>query len=347
MGIVRIAGIISFECVVENSVRRAFSVYFLSSKMKLVQFLSRYAKWFHIFGQSSYSYFDGFLIENGCRGLRYRIWNFLPSVLLLVMSTFFTVVTYVLLIDFGYYNNLGYPVIVMNASTQLLTIFVAVGQSILLSPYFAQLFSQIRVVDQMEHRKFSIDLPAFRYSLLKRFILTCTAYFTGLTVTFIIKSVTWSNVAVFMSLFTLRSLTVLIVFHMVFYIDLFECIIRAFVQYVEQQATTTITTAAISIVNVHDGDIQHLMSEFHFIKFMHLHMWEISQTINNLFGWTLIVICLQYFLYAIYCVYFSLILMISSTSSAAEILRNSNLQFYENEDQIQEELFVHTFVSYI
>lgn len=306
------------------------------SKMKLVQFLSRYAKWFHIFGQSSYSYFDGFLIENGCRGLRYRIWNFLPSIMLLVLSTFFTVVTYVLLLDFGYYNNLGYPVVALNASTQLLTIFVAVGQSIFLSPHCAQLFAQIRVVDQMEHRKFSIDLPAFRCSLLKRFILTGSAYLLALTVTFIIKSVSWSNVAVFMSLFILRSLTVLIIFHMVFYIDLFECIIRAFVQYVEQQATTTITTSAVSIVNVQDGDIRHLMSEFHFIKFMHLHMWEISQTINNLFGWTLIVICLQYFSYAIYCVYFSLILMISSTSNAAEILRNLNLQFYrtDHEDRI-------------
>lgn len=291
--------------------------------MKLVQFLSGYVKWFHIMGQSSYSYSDGFVVAN--RDSQYRILNYAPSVVLLIVTTLLTSVTYILMIDYSTYNRLGYPVVAMNASTQLLTMAVAVGQSIFHSSYFVELLSQIRVVDQMEQQKLVIDLPSFRRSLLKRFILTCTSYLFALLLTFIIKPVTLGNAVVFMCLFLLRSFTVLILFHMLFYIDLFDCIIRAYVQYVDKQATAITTAAAVPLLNIRDGDIRNLMSEFSFIKFMHLHLWEISQTINNLFGWPLVVICLQYFLYAIYCVYFSLILMISPNASVAEILRNSNV----------------------
>lgn len=289
--------------------------------MKLVQFISGYTKLFYMLGQSSYTYYDGISIMNGNHKLRYKIWNYVPSVVLLAVTTILTMVTYIFMADFSLYNTLSYPVIAMNASTQLLTVIVSVCQSIFLSPYFAELFSQIRVVDQLEFRKFSIDLPAFRSALLKRFILTCTSYLLALTLTFIVKPLTWDNAVVFMCLFLLRSFTVLVVYHMLFYINLFDSIICAFVQYVKRQATTT-TTTTITMIHFQDGDVQNLLSEFHFIRFMHLHISEISQTINNLFGWSLVVICLQYFLYAVYCVYFSLILIVDEAASVAQILRN-------------------------
>lgn len=291
--------------------------------MKLVQFLSGYAKWFHILGLSSYPYFDGFVMSNVNCDLRYRIWNYVPSVVLLIVTTFFTIVTSILKMNYSTYSRSAAPVVAMNASIQLLTMAVTVGQSIFHSSHFVEFFSQIRVIDRLEQQTFTIDLPSFRCSLLKRFILTCSFYSSALLLTLILMQLTLSNVVVFIILFLLRSFTVVIVFYILFYIELFECIIRAFVLYVEKQATATTTAAAIPLVNIRDGDIHNLMSEFSFIKFMHLHLWEISQTINKLFGWPLVVICLQYFLYAIYCVYYSLILMISPIASVAEILRNT------------------------
>lgn len=300
--------------------------------MNLVQFLDRHVKIFHILGQNNY---NSQLDINGNRDGGRRIWNYLPPMFLLIATTLITIVSYSFVTEFSVANRVGLPVIVVNTTAQLLTMFVAIGQSIFLSPRLTELFLQIRTIDQLGNCKLSIDLVALSRSLFYRLLLTSGAYLMAIVLTILLKQLTWSNVVMFTSLFILRALTVLVVFHMLFYIDLFDSIISAFVKYVDERATTYLTAttnaatsvSAVSIINFRDADIRDLMNEFNFIKFMHLHLWEISQTINSLFGWSLVVMCFQYFLYAVYCMYLSLILMISPYSTIAEILRNSSVRF--------------------
>lgn len=289
-------------------------------KMKLGQFVKEYGKWFHMFG---HSYFDGSLISNGKHDIRQMMWNYALPAVLIVLSTFLALCAHIFIVDYSKHSKLGSPVAALNATTHLLTIVVAIGQTAFRSAEIIEFFSQIRIIDQMKNRKLSIDVAAFRRSLLKQYFLVGSLHLIGYVLTCRVKNFTWNNSAAFGCLFILRSSTVLIVFHMLFYIDLFHWIVRAMMQYVGNLVTTN-NIATLSIIDFRDDDARYLMREFNFIKYTHLHLWEMSQTLNNLFGWTLVFMCLHNFQYAINCAYVSVILTLSPHATVEEILRNPN-----------------------
>lgn len=50
---------------------------------------------------------------------------------------------------------------------------------------------------------------------------------------------------------------------------------------------------------------QYITEEISQYKHVHFHLWEISEKINQLFGWIIVAIVLQYFAFAIFNVFWA------------------------------------------
>lgn len=288
--------------------------------MKLARALQQFTKWFHILGQNCYSSFDSI-------SPAYTI-NFIPSITLLVTMMTTAVATCLFMFYFTRNTFLDYLIIVLCISSLTFTVFIAVIQSISLRGHFEQLFQQINVIDLLTRNRFTINLSAFRRYYLRQIFTISASCFAALCGTLILRPAHRSDMTTTMAVVCLRFVTLITMFHLLFYVCLFQHIVRAFVRYVEIQATAPSTTSMANTnvlpIRKRGPSAKNIIIELNYFKLIHFNLWEICDTMNKVFGWSFTAILLQVSTYAIYNVYFAFVLLITP-KLANEPLREPSL----------------------
>lgn len=281
--------------------------------MKLARALHQFTKWFHIFGQSCYSSFDALSpVENLNQNVLTA--NLMPSVVLLVIIVAAAIATCLLIHHIACNTFLDYLIIILCIFSLTFTVFVAVSQSISLRKQFVELFQQINMIELLTQDRFTMNFPAFRRYYLRQISIIFAACFVELLGTIIIKPKNQNDLATSLTVVSLRFVTLITMFHLLFYVSLFQYIVRAFVRYVEIRAIASTTTPSTTATNVlayerRGTNARDVIIELNYFKLIHFYLWEICDTMNNVFGWTFTAMLFQLSMYAIYNVYFAFVLL--------------------------------------
>lgn len=201
-------------------------------------------------------------------------------------------------------SKTGYILFVIGVVSSNVIIFTSVIQSIWHSSSFAMLFAQINDIEQASKRDYTFDFQAFRRYFLKYLLIICGTCLLPVIVVLVSKLTNWTGYLVLLSFLLLRSLSLLSIIHCLFYVGLYDFMLKSFVKYVDDRGTNTLLDMA-----VHLRGTKFLKSEFNHYKLLHFKLWKTGQTIKHIFGWTLTVILFQNFMYGLFCVYYSLIVL--------------------------------------
>lgn len=210
--------------------------------------------------------------------------------------------------DAACYNSMAAVSIGLLLVILLSTVLVAVSQAIFLAPYHADLFAQIILIERLAQQKLKIDTKAIRRKFQRRLFIIII-YILPFTYSFIAKSPSWNNLLVIGSIFIMRIFSLIPLFHILFYIDLFDHMFRSFIRYVDFFVLTVRKKTDFCI-----RDVNQIIYELIYYKQLHFTLWEMSQIINKLFGWVVIILYTQYFVYTIANAYFACILALSGAN---------------------------------
>lgn len=293
-------------------------VYRCCDRMKLTRTVCQFTKWFHILGQSCYPPFCEVLTTNR-RGRRLRrSLNYIPCAVTLIVTIFLTAMSCKFMnYHYGLGSKSGYILFATGVLSSVSIIFTSVIQSISYSSSFALLLSQINDIKQASNKDYTFDFQAFRRCFLK--YLSIILGSSSLPVMVVLLS-RLSNPYSYIALLTfslLRMVSLLSTLHCLFYISLYDFMLKSFVEYVDKRGTYTLLDLA-----VHIRRTKFLKSEFNHYKLLHFKLWKTGKTIKQIFGWTLTVILFQNFLSGLFCVYYSLIVLYAN-GVCAEMLRKS------------------------
>lgn len=285
--------------------------------MKLSRALRPFTKWFHILGQSCYPSFDAsdtFPLASNVNRNVYAA-NLVPSIVLLVLMVSATIGLWLLILHFSSHTFLDLLVVVLCISSMVITILIAVSQSIALRPQFVQLFQQINSIEYITRTRFCIDFHAFRCYYLRQILIIFVACVLALIVgSFLLRPKSSSDITVASSVVSMRFITLITMFHLLFYVCLFRCFVRAFVRYVEIQMnaskTNVITAVNVLAIKKKGLDVRDAIIELNYFKLVHFNLWEICDSMNRVFGWTFTVVLLQLSTYSIYNVYFGFVALL-------------------------------------
>lgn len=270
--------------------------------MKLTRALRHYTTLFHILGQNSYPPFEEFSMRNQSRRRIHKSLNYLPTTVLLLLTTFLSAKRLNFIFGFESYTNSGSVIVLIGSLSYVAPIYVSISQSLLHSSEFVMLFAQINAIEQASRGKYSFDFHAFRRKYLRQLCIILAVNFLPSVLTIVIEPES-RNISVMVIFLTLRTLTLLPVFHVLFYIDLIDHLLKSFTRYVDTQTTNALSEMDDSL---RERRSKFVNSELNDYKLLHFKLWEAAQSINNIFGWMLNTILLQFIVSVLYNVYFTL-----------------------------------------
>lgn len=263
--------------------------------MTLQKVIDQYTKWFHILGQS-YLPFHG----NDCLcvcGL-YRVLRYMPCVIVLSVTFFLTVSKIMIILVANKYSYAGTATVVFDIISYVLPVFISVPRSLLHSSNLTILLEQIDSFEKLSRKGFTFDLPAFHRNYRRQLSINFAVHILPILIRSIILRTFFFVSAL------LRALAFLPACYVLFYANLFNLLLRSFAQYVESQANTNSTVLG------NDTGARYvtlLRSELHYYKIIYFKLWRIAETINTVFGWTLVAIFIQNFFMALMNVHFMLL----------------------------------------
>lgn len=295
--------------------------------MKFGQEIDHFIRWFYVCGLSSYPSFDDFSTRN-CNSK--RVMNYITTGGLFVLSAIITInnCMCMLLTNYSPFSKHGKIAVVFNTLSLFLTVFICTIQIVFLSRYFAEICSRICTIERLAWRNFSFDFMGFRRHFLRRVCIVVIAFVVPVIITLFTKPFKWNNVIVTIGLATQRAFVLLILLHVFFYVNLLNHLLRVFVRHVDKQASDTRTTATVRTINIHLPAAKQFRDEIHYFKLLHFNLWEISRKINNLFGWTIVAIFLQYFMFTIYNLYFAYNVFMDKRLNYVEFSRELSIQWH-------------------
>lgn len=284
--------------------------------MKLTRTVGHFTKWFHILGQNCYPPFGEVLAIDGSRPRFHKSLNYLPCAVMLMVTIFITIITCELMVyHYNYGSRTGHILFVVGVTGSVATVFTSVIQSVLHSSSFALLFAQLNDIEQASRKDYTFDFHAFRRYFLKYIFIICGSSFLPVLVVLLSKQPTWKSYIVLLTFIFLRMLSLLSMTHCLFYLCLYDFMLKSFVKYVDERGKDTLLDMAVYI-----RSSKYLKSELNHYKLLHFKLWKAGQTIKNIFGWTLTIILFQNFMYGLFCVYYSLVVL-STRGVCAEMLR--------------------------
>lgn len=267
--------------------------------MKIGRGLDPFIKTFYICGLSCYPSFDGFLTG---KTEKKRFTHYFPSIILVVLTLVLSTAICERKFVTDPYLNRSTSTLFLNTVTLESTVFVSTLLMVFLSPYFGEICSQICIIERLSWRKFTFDVEPFRRHFLRRIYITVASLVVPVVVKLIEKPFSWDRLLIAVGLAFLRALMYLILLHAFFYVDLLDHMLQCFVRHVEMRATTA-TTVAVQAISFRTPAAKQMTAEIFQFKLLHFNLSEISEKINHLFGWTIVIVFLQHFIYSIYNVY--------------------------------------------
>lgn len=293
--------------------------------MNLTRALCQFTKWFHVLGQSSYSSIDAFSQSP-------YVANFLPSIALLTLMVSAAITACYLILRYTQNTFLNYVVIVLCVSSMTFTVFIAVSQSIFYRVHYVKLYQRINTFELLIRNRFSINFPAFRRYYLRQISIVLISCISALMGTLLLRPDNLSDLTTTLTVATLRFVTLITVCHLLFYVCLFQYLVRAFVDYVEIHAITSSQSTATDInvipIQRRRMDTRNIIIELNYFKMIHFVLWEISDSINQVFGWTIVAVLLQLCFYAIYNVYFAFLLLVEPKAESIRKLVPIGLSYH-------------------
>lgn len=277
--------------------------------------LNKFIKLFYICGLSCYPSFDGFLTGWTKKD---RVVRYIPIGGLILLAVITSIRAYVHLLAISRpnyrankYTILGY------VSAPIVTMLIYAIQVIFLSPYFARICLQINNFERMSQKMFLIDPMEFRRHFMRRACIMLIA--VALTILpWVLRG--WSHMVMTFGTMTLRVFVFLAFIHAYFYVDILDYLLKCFVRHVDIQASAVGVPTNVQKINIRNRAALDLKAKITQWKLLHFELWEISESINNLFGWTTVAIFLHNFLFTINYMYI-MFLRIPSEFFAADVMR--------------------------
>lgn len=257
--------------------------------------LDKFIRFFFICGLSCYPSFDGFLTKTKRAG------HYIPSGLLIFVSIFTTYSITVSNLWFIQDSRMNLMLYFIYYLSPMLTVLVCAIQIVFLSSYFAEICSQISIIECVSWRKNSCNSMVFSCHFLRRVFIIIAAF----VVPELHKLGTiggmhpWTHYSIAASYATLKAFIFLALLQPLLYIDVLDYMLQCFIRHVELRAST-VTTATIRTINFRSPTAKQLAAEISHFKRWHFVLWEISENINQLFGWTIVVIFLHNSMFVIW-----------------------------------------------
>lgn len=302
---------IGWECV-------AFS-HSPQQRMEFGRGLDPFIRWFYKCGLSGYPSFDGFFTA---KTKEKSFSQFIPTGMLAVFTIITSIVTCVskFLGDPSFSSST--TSLFINTATLLTSVSLCLIQMVFLSPYFAEISSQISKIERLSWRKFSFDMVPLRRHFIRCVYITLVSVILPVIVKLYEKSFTWDRYIVTTGLAILRAIEFSILLHAFFYVDLLDHMLQRFVRHVNMRASSA-TPVIVQTISFRSPAAKQLTAEIFHFKLLHYNLWDISEKINHLFGWVIVIIFLQHFTYVVYNVYAAYSTLSLQSLSVFNILRKS------------------------
>lgn len=288
--------------------------------MSFASVLGHFPKWFHIFGQNTFT-----LATNQMQIIRNRgAVKFIPTGVLLLLATIAAILLCVNANSISEYAILNSFSKIANAQLSILltfdlaTVFVVTIQAFFPSSHYLDLYTRIHFIERLSQLKFSWNFNRLRRTLVRQMCTVCVAFSLPYLVIFILKPITRGFVIIMSCDCSLAVCKLITYFHVLFFIQLLNHMLQAFVKFVEFRVATLSTTHLTLVIN-RDG-IAQMSLEMHYFKLLHFNLWQLCHAINHVFGWVLLIHFLDHFLYIIY-ISFQTCIIFLDRSNPIEILR--------------------------
>lgn len=272
--------------------------------MYFAQVLNKFIRLFYFCGLSCYPPFDGFLTIQTKRN---RLVHYIPTAALI----FLNVVLSIPLIVCCFLADPLDDISVINMAhlfpiAQILTLLPCAIQMVYLWPNFGTIYSHISIIDRLLWEKFSDVSSNFGRYFLRRIFVIFACFLVELASSEYERQITLLTITITASLIMLKIVILLIVVHACFYIDLLGQMLECFALHIESRVDiqlTPITPATTATNRCRSPLAYQLMAELLHFKVVHFRLWRISEKINHLFGWTICITFLQFFILSGYNVY--------------------------------------------
>lgn len=278
--------------------------------MQFEQVVNKFVKFFYFCGLSCYPSFDevSFIKTN-----RYRFVHYIPTATLLLLIVISAIASFV-----GQYlkDPQRFSLTFIYPVTVTVTMLLCVFQMVSHRSNFAAILSYIRTIDRLTWGKFSSVSNYFHRHFRRRACIIFFVFMVKLVLSLIRRQLTWRIVTITVALNILRALIHLALLHASFYIDFLDHMLKCFVCHIESR-----TTNAAAVIQFRRSAAHQLASEILLFKLIHFYLWRISQSINQLFGWTVCIIIMQFFVLAIYDVQSTYSLLIKPPAEPALLTR--------------------------
>lgn len=300
--------------------------------MEFVGVLGDFLKWFHFFGQSIYAppALQVFW-SNGTEHMQssMRKCSYFPTAFLLIFTISVSTVLCLnsnFILDYAVssgFKRILLTLLVLSLAILPINIFVAAGQTVFLQSHYEQMYAQIEVAEQLLRSRMVLHFQDLHRSLLRHTYIICGAYLLPYLAIVATKTLTSKNMLIMGCDVIMTYLTLTCYFHAIFFIRLLNYMLKTFVKYIEVR---TLTIANAITFDSETSIVTLMSAEMFYYKLVHFNLWELSQVINQIFGWSLSVYLLEQFLYAIY-VFFHLCIVGLEPINSKGLLRELSQQF--------------------
>lgn len=265
----------------------------VKEKMKFERGLDKFLKLFFICGLSCYPSFDEY---STIKTKKERFVQYFPSVSLigLIIISSMTICVYNFLSDDSVIKDFF-----TNILLRLLILFLCAVLTIRQWRNFAKICMHMRIIESLSWGQFYCVSNAFKRHFIRRVFVMLIPFLTAFMTLISINQM--SSLTIILAI--VNGLILLALLQAFFYVDLLDHMLEGFVQHVDSRASNATAAAAKRINNFRSPAAYQLTAELFHFKLLHFHLWEISEKINQLFGWTIIIILLTYFYYSIWNVY--------------------------------------------
>lgn len=280
------------------------------------EILYQFSSVFTILGQCSYPAERSAVTKKHTTRVKYlrRI-----TVILIMLAIFFvTKNTFKYIYYTQYYretDNLLYSMMMMFLLISNVCVLQSVHHG---SSLYATLYKQILTLEQMTRSKYLMCFQHFRRIYFFQIFMVVGSHLFAGFINFIYVPGTFMADLININVLILSILTTIPTFHVVFYINIMQHMQRCFTKYLASHGYTLNEDGVV--------DARIIRKQLIFLKQTYFSLWEISQTINRLFGLVLTFLILRNFVHVVYDSYWIFMLLIT-TDDPLDMLRNVTPRF--------------------
>lgn len=266
-----------------------------SKKSQFEIVLLRYTRIFNLLGESCVVSSD---IHSQYSTLK-RLIRYIPTLISLFLTVFLTISDIILeLQHFKTSAKISNAIYGIFFGSIISTKFVGISEILILEKFLPQLFRQFNELRYMTKSKYKLNNHDFQSEFLREAAIILGTWFITFTLNaFITHELHESDFAINFYVSSVVLMNRVTMCHVHFYMVLFKNFFDIFIDYVQQKAST------IKIKSTYDLKIELL-----FLKVIHFKLYEISRTMNTIFGWIFVAIFIQGFVDFIYQIYWIFLL---------------------------------------